>query len=135
MIAVDQIRLPGTGAVCVFNDSQFSAADARWIASGQMQSHAVVTTTREGEWTAFRVRCEPGTRSKWHRHPGGQLLLVTKGHCEFQRRSQTVEQAPAGSLVYFPPDESHWHGATATEEMEYLSVQPLIGGVAAHWEA
>ena len=36
------------------------------------------------------VTFEPGARTNWHIHPGGQVLLVTEGKGYFQERGQPI---------------------------------------------
>lgn len=37
------------------------------------------------------VTFEPGARSNWHMHPGGQVLLVTEGKGYYQERGKPIE--------------------------------------------
>ena len=60
------------------------------------------------------VTFEPGARTAWHTHPLGQTLIVTAGCGWVQREGGPVEQIRAGDVVWFPPGEKHWHGATST---------------------
>ena len=39
----------------------------------------------------------------------------------------------AGDTVWIPPDEEHWHGATATNSMCHLAIQESYEGRAAEW--
>ena len=64
------------------------------------------------------VTFEPGARTAWHTHPLGQTLLVSTGLGWVQRDGGAVEEIRPGDVVWFPPGEKHWHGATATTAME-----------------
>ncbi len=69
------------------------------------------------------VTFEPGARTAWHTHPLGQTLIVTAG-CGFaQREGGPREEIRPGDVVWFPPGERHWHGATATTAMSHIAVQ------------
>ena len=35
------------------------------------------------------VTFEPGARTNWHKHPGGQILLITGGQGYYQERSES----------------------------------------------
>ena len=59
------------------------------------------------------VTFEPGARTAWHTHPLGQTLIVTAGCGWAQREGGPVEEIRPGDVVWFPPGEKHWHGATA----------------------
>ena len=63
------------------------------------------------------VTFEPGARTAWHTHPLGQTLIVTAGCGWAQREGSPVEAIRPGDVVWFPPAEKHWHGATATTGM------------------
>ena len=36
-------------------------------------------------------------------------------------------------MVWFPPGEKHWHGATATTAMSHIAVQEKRDGSAVDW--
>src|ERR1051326_1989289 len=62
------------------------------------------------------VTFEPGARTAWHTHPLGQTLIVTAGAGLAQRWGGPVEEIRPGDVVWFPPGEKHWHGASKSEE-------------------
>src|ERR1043166_8471761 len=57
------------------------------------------------------VTFEPGARTAWHTHPFGQILIVTAGCGRAQRWDGPIEDIRPGDVVWFPPNEKHWHGA------------------------
>ena len=79
------------------------------------------------------VTFEPGARTAWHTHPLGQTLIVTAGGGWAQRWGGPVEELRAGDVVWFPPGEKHWHGATATSPMTHIAVQEKLDGKTAEW--
>src|SRR5258708_2703726 len=64
----------------------------------------------------------PGARTYWHRHPGGQLLVVTAGRGLVATRAGQVEVLKGGDIVWAEPDEAHWHGACADSLLTHLAV-------------
>ena len=38
-----------------------------------------------------------------------------------------------GDVVWFPPGEKHWHGATATTAMSHIAVQEALNGDVVEW--
>ena len=69
------------------------------------------------------VTFEPGARTAWHTHPLGQTLIVTAGLGWVQREGGPVEEIRPGDVVWFPPGEKHWHGATPTTAMTHIAIQ------------
>ena len=61
---------------------------------------------------AANVTFEPGARTAWHTHPLGQTLIITAGIGWVQRKGGPVEEVRPGDVVWFPPGERHWHGAS-----------------------
>lgn len=82
---------------------------------------------------AASVTFEPGARTAWHTHPLGQTLIVTAGLGWAQRDEGPVEEIHPGDVVWFPPGEKHWHGATATTAMTHLAIAEKLDGKSADW--
>ena len=83
--------------------------------------------------TGALVTFEPGARTAWHTHPLGQTLVVTSGCGWAQRLDGPVEEIRPGDVIWFPPGEKHWHGATATTAMMHIAVQEQLDGKAVEW--
>ena len=79
------------------------------------------------------VTFEPGARSAWHSHPLGQILIVTAGCGLAQRWGGPIEVIRAGDIVWFPPAEKSWHGATPTTAMTHIAIQEQLDGRAVDW--
>ena len=79
------------------------------------------------------VTFEPGARTAWHRHPLGQTLIVTSGIGWAQRDGGPVQEIRPGDVVWFAPDEKHWHGATPTTAMTHIAIQEGLDGKAVDW--
>ncbi len=79
------------------------------------------------------VTFEPGARTAWHTHPLGQTLIVTYGCGWIQRSDGPKEEIKPGDIVWIPPEEKHWHGATATTAMTHIAIQEQLAGKAADW--
>ncbi|SDT90020.1 Cupin domain protein [Verrucomicrobium sp. GAS474] len=79
------------------------------------------------------VTFEPGARTAWHTHPLGQTLIVTAGCGQAQRWGGPVETLRPGDVVWFPPGEKHWHGATATTALTHIAIQEHLDGKPVDW--
>ena len=83
--------------------------------------------------TGASVTFEPGARTAWHTHPLGQTLIVTTGFGWVQRWGGAAEEIRPGDVIWFPPGEKHWHGATATTAMTHIAIQEQLDGKTADW--
>ena len=79
------------------------------------------------------VTFEPGARTAWHTHPLGQTLIVTAGCGWVQRDGEPIEEIRPGDVIWFPPGEKHWHGATPTTAMTHIAIQEQLDGKAVDW--
>jgi len=79
------------------------------------------------------VTFEPGARTAWHTHPLGQTLIVTSGLGWVQREGGRIEEIRPGDVVWFAPDEKHWHGATPTTGMTHIAIQEKLGSKVVDW--
>ena len=79
------------------------------------------------------VTFEAGARTAWHTHPLGQTLIVTAGCGRAQRSGGPIEEIRPGDVVWFPPGEKHWHGATLTTSMTHIAVQEQLDGKTVEW--
>lgn len=79
------------------------------------------------------VTFEPGARTAWHSHPLGQTLIVTSGCGWVQSVGGPAQWIRPGDVVWCPPDEKHWHGATTTTAMTHIAIVERLEGKAVDW--
>lgn len=79
------------------------------------------------------VTFEPGARTAWHTHPLGQMLIVTAGLGWVQTEGGRIEEIRPGDVIWFPPGEKHWHGATPTTSVTHIAIQEVIDGKNVEW--
>ena len=70
------------------------------------------------------VTFEPGARNNWHRHPGGQILLVTGGRGYSQDEGKKVRLLHEGDVVTVAPGVKHWHGAAPDSGFTHIAIMP-----------
>jgi quercetin dioxygenase-like cupin family protein len=44
-----------------------------------------------------------------------------------------VEEIRAGDVIWFPPGEKHWRGATPTTAMTHIAIQERLDGKTVDW--
>ena len=71
--------------------------------------------------SALQVNFSAGARTKFHVHTNPQILIVTKGTGKVATENEEITVTP-GTVIYFPPDENHWHGATDDSEFSHISI-------------
>ncbi|HZZ52379.1 MAG TPA: cupin domain-containing protein [Pseudonocardia sp.] len=89
--------------------------------TGQVWGDPLMPQTPDGD-TINSVTFAPGARSYWHRHTGGQILVVTAGQGWVCVEGGQPEVIRNGDVVWTPPGEKHWHGATPTTIMTHLGI-------------
>jgi quercetin dioxygenase-like cupin family protein len=72
-------------------------------------------------------------RTAWHTHRLGQTLIVTSGCGRVQREGGPIEEIRPGDVIWIPPDEKHWHGATVTTAMSHIAIQEKRNGKTVEW--
>ena len=70
------------------------------------------------------VYFEPGARSNWHRHPAGQILIITDGVGYHQIKGKPKQTLKKGDVVQCPPNVEHWHGASPDSGLLQMYILP-----------
>ena len=68
------------------------------------------------------VTFEPGARTNWHLHPGGQILLITAGTGYYQEKGSAKRIIKKGEVIKCSSDVPHWHGASKGDELIQIAI-------------
>ncbi len=79
------------------------------------------------------VTFEPGARTNWHKHSGGQILLVTAGEGRYQEKGKEIQIIKKGDVVKIPPNVEHWHGASPDGWFAHISIEPNLPNNTTQW--
>jgi quercetin dioxygenase-like cupin family protein len=109
-----------------------SKGPAEWF-TGAVRIDRLFAVHAPAHAAGASVTFEPGARTAWHTHPLGQILIVTAGCGWVQREGGPVEEVHPGDVVWFPPSEKHWHGATPTTAMTHIAIQEQLDGKVVDW--
>jgi quercetin dioxygenase-like cupin family protein len=101
--------------------------------TGEVRIEQLIQAEAPARVAAASVTFAPGARTAWHTHPLGQTLIVTAGLGWAQREGGRKEEIRPGDVVWFPPGEKHWHGATAATAMTHIAVQEALDGKTVAW--
>src|SRR5512140_2428432 len=105
---------------------------AEWF-TGAVRNDPLFQAKDPARAVGASVTFEPGARTAWHTHPLGQTLIVAAGCGLAQRWGGPVEQIRPGDVIWFPPGEKHWHGATATTAVVHIAIQEQLNGKTVDW--
>ena len=67
------------------------------------------------------VTFQPGSRTVWHTHPIGQVLIVTEGEGWVQAWGGPVQVMRKGDVIWIPAGVKHWHGASSTSSVTNIA--------------
>ena len=79
------------------------------------------------------VTFEPGARTNWHKHSGGQILLVLSGEGRYQEKGGKLNILHRGDIVRIAPNIEHWHGAAPDSWFSHLAVEVPAEGSSNEW--
>ena len=113
--------------------SQASAKGPEDWFTGQVRIDPLFQPNEARRGAASSVTFEPGARTAWHTHPLGQTLIVTAGCGWVQKEGEPVVEIHPGDVVWFEPNEKHWHGATPTTGMTHIAIQENLNGKVVDW--
>jgi len=111
---------------------QTSKGPGEWF-TGSVRIQSLIEAPEPARVRGARVTFEPGARTAWHTHPLGQTLIVTSGVGWAQREGGPIEEIRPGDVVWFSPNEKHWHGATSTTAMGHIAIQEALDGKVVDW--
>lgn len=100
---------------------------------GVVRRDGLINSEAPGRVSTGMVTFEPGGRTAWHKHPAGQILIITAGRGWVQGEGQPRYEVTAGDSVWIPANERHWHGATDKTAMTHIAVTESIDGSAVTW--
>lgn len=103
-----------------------SLAEERSASMGSMFTGEVLmqNLVAEGDAPSLRVTAVTfldGCRNTWHTHTTEQVLIVTDG-LGLVANSDGEREIGPGDVVLIDPNERHWHGARAGQEMTHLAI-------------
>ncbi|MBP7241843.1 cupin domain-containing protein [Amaricoccus sp.] len=109
-----------------------AAGPADWF-TGKVRVDTLFNPAAPDRVQGAHVTFDPGARTAWHTHPLGQTLIVTFGRGLVQRKGGPVEEIRQGDVVWFAPEERHWHGAAPDTGMSHIAIQEVKDGKVVTW--
>lgn len=112
-------------------DTPYEKGDAERFTGDVRLRHGPSAAEMGGTGVAV-VSFQPGARTFWHSHPGGQFLYVLHGKGRVRSEGEAGTEPVAGDILYVPPGEVHFHGGSPEAPMVHLAIN---GGGAPSWGA
>lgn len=91
--------------------------------------------TKDEIWNSSigNVTFEKGARTNWHKHSGGQILLVTSGEGRYQEQGKKIQILKTGDVIKITPEVIHWHGAAPDSNFAHISIETNIPNNQTTW--
>lgn len=126
---VRRVPLPGSIQIRPSGSQPSKAPAEHFIGSVAIQP--VFSPNDPSRASGGKVTFQPGARSAWHKHPLGQILIVTDGTRWIQQWGGPIEDIRKGDVIWIPAGVKHWHGATPNTAMTHIAIQVQLNGIAA----
>ena len=99
------------------------------------RTYLTMLSPNDDVWNApiGNVTFEPSARTNWHKHGGGQILLVLGGEGRYGERGKKPRVLKKGDVVRIAPDVEHWHGAAPDSWFVHISVETNVPDNKAEW--
>lgn len=98
-------------------------------------THLYRLVEKDDVWNSSiaNVTFDAGARTNWHKHSGGQILLVTAGEGRYQEKGKEIQILKKGDVVKIPPNVEHWHGAAPDSMFSHISIEPNLPDNETNW--
>jgi len=96
-----------------------------FVSAAAQQSNFVGGTPSQLDAKAMRtlrLKFPAGSRSNWHSHASGQLLMIEEGKGRTQERSGPLLEMTPGVPWFTKAGIEHWHGAAPDQDVVQLTI-------------
>lgn len=101
--------------------------------TGDVTIESGFASREEDSYGGAMVRFNTGARTAWHTHPKGQTIIIISGEGRAQKEGEPIIKLLPGDVVWFAPDEKHWHGASPNSPMAHIAILEEKDGVGTIW--
>jgi quercetin dioxygenase-like cupin family protein len=105
--------------------------DRAHFSAGRAWVHWILRPDSIYDTQLASVTYDKGSRTKWHYHPAGQILIITSGTAYYQEKGKPKQILSKGGVAKCPPGVHHWHGASPEGDVKLMAINPNMekGGV------
>jgi len=88
----------------------------------QVWAQAILESEDSSDFS-FGIRAfDAGARTKFHKHTGDQILIITDGTGAVGTDNETLTVVE-GDVILIPAGENHFHGAPDATSMAHITIQ------------
>ena len=87
----------------------------------QVWRQAILDPDDSNNFNFAIVAFDAGSRNKFHKHSGDQILVITEGTGKVATDDEVLE-VNQGDVVVIPARENHWHGAPDDTSMAHITI-------------
>jgi len=87
----------------------------------QVWRQAILQPEDSSNFNFAIVAFDAGSRNKFHKHSGDQILIITEGTGKVATENEVLTVSE-GDVVLIPAGENHWHGAPDNTSMAHITV-------------
>ncbi len=87
----------------------------------QVWRQAILQPEDSNNFNFAIVAFDAGSRNKFHKHSGDQILIITEGTGKVATDNEVLTVSE-GDVVLIPAGENNWHGATDNTSMAHITV-------------
>jgi len=106
MSSVEKTKAPMTGGL---------------MTGTQVWRQAILNPDDSANFNFAIVAFDAGSRNKFHKHSGDQILIVTEGTGIVANDTESLT-VTEGDVIVIPAGENHWHGAPDATSMAHITV-------------
>ena len=106
MSSVEKTKAPMTGGL---------------MTGTQVWRQAILNPDDSTNFNFAIVAFDAGSRNKFHKHSGDQILIVTEGTGIVANDTESLT-VTEGDVIVIPAGENHWHGAPEATSMAHITV-------------
>ena len=93
-----------------------------WVAGQSNFSGGTPSSVDAKAVNTTRLKFPAGSRSNWHTHTWGQLLMIEEGKSRTQARGGPVIETVPGQPWWTAAGVEHWHGAAPDQDALQLTI-------------
>jgi quercetin dioxygenase-like cupin family protein len=116
-----QVKDAGSPSTSIFPKGQLAPASNF---TGKAWVHPLIQADSAFNIPVSSVTFEPGARTYWHSHGGGQGIIAIDGVGYYQEKGKPIQVLRKGDAVKCPPGTPHWHGASPETSFVQMAVTP-----------